>query len=115
MNNKAQSFFKIGIVGCLILGFAFYGLYKAKGFLSGPQIIINEPQNGQAFQGSYIKVAGQAKNIASIFLNGKPIFIDETGLFDENLLLARGYNIMEVKVVDKFGRITEERREVVLK
>jgi len=115
MNNKVQSFLKIGVIVCLIAGFAFYGLYKAKNFLGGPQITLKEPQNGQVFQGSYIKVAGQAKNIASIFLNGKSIFIDETGLFNENLLLARGYNIMEVKVVDKFGRIIKEQREVVLK
>ncbi len=115
MNNKAQSFLKIGVVVCLIIGFAFYGLYKARNFLTGPQITVSEPRNGQVFQGSYIKVAGQAKNIASIFLNGKPIFIDETGLFKENLLLARGYNIMEVRAVDKFGRIIAERREVVLK
>lgn len=115
MNTRIQLFLKIGIIIILVLAFGIYGLYKAHVFLAGPKITIESPENGQVFQNSYITVAGKASDIASIFLDGRRIFVDESGNFKENLLLARGYNIIEVRAVDKFGRKIAERREVVLK
>lgn len=115
MNNRVQFFFKIGLISALIAGFGIYGLYNARGFWEGPEITIESPKNGQVFHNSYITVKGKAKNIASILLDGRVIFVDENGNFSENLLLAKGYNIMEAKAVDKFGKEVKARREVVLK
>ncbi len=114
MRNRAQLFFKIGAVALLVAGFGIYGLFKAWGFLEGPKIIIDEPKSGRVFKNSYINVRGQAKNIASISLNGRRIFIDENGAFSENLLLAMGYNIMQMEAADKFGRSIKEKREIIL-
>ena len=115
MRIKIQTFFKIGAILIFVLIFTVYGLYKARGFLAGPKIKINEPENGQVFQNSLISVNGKAENVALIYLNGRQIFTDENGLFKESLLLAKGYGIITIEAKDKFGRIIKKTREVALK
>ncbi len=112
---RINFFFKAALIFSLVAGFGIYGAYKARGFMAGPEIALESPRNGEVAANSYVNVKGRAKNIASISLNGRMIFVDENGNFKENLLLARGYNIMEVKAVDKFGKEVKVRREVILK
>jgi hypothetical protein len=104
-----------GIILILIFLFVIYGLFKAENFLSGPKIVIEAPKNGQTFTVSAVEIEGQAKNISLFYLNGRQIFTDKDGKFKESLLLARGYNIIELKAKDKFNREVKEIRELVLK
>ncbi|MBI4692161.1 MAG: hypothetical protein HY773_01825 [Candidatus Terrybacteria bacterium] len=110
-----RSVFKVGFIIILVVGFAAYGLYKSKDFLGGPKIIIESPVNGQTVSNSYLEIKGAAKNVSLLYLNGRQIFTDRNGVFKENLLLARGYNIIEVSAKDKFNREIRLKREVVLK
>lgn len=91
-----------------------YFLYQARGYLLGPKIIINSSQPAEVIHDSYLEVKGQALNITSLYLNGRQIFTDEHGFFSEGLLLAKGYNIIEITATDKFGRVRKEKREVIL-
>ena len=103
------------IILILIFLFAVYGLIKAENFLLGPKIAINTPGDGQVFTASDIEINGQANNISLLYLNGRQIFTDKDGNFKEIILLARGYNIVELKAKDKFNREIRELRELVLK
>ena len=103
------------VVLILIFVFVIYGLFKAENFLLGPKIVIESPKNGQVFTFSDIEISGQASNISLFYLNGRQIFTDKEGRFKESLLLARGYNIIELKAKDKFNREIKEIRELVLK
>jgi len=103
------------IILVLIFVFIVYGLFKAENFLLGPKIIIEAPLNGQVFTAPDIEVSGRANNISLFYLNGRQIFTDKEGNFKESLLLAKGYNIIEVKAKDKFNREIRELRELVLK
>ena len=80
----------------------------------GPKISIDAPSNGEVVRNSYLEVRGQAFNVASLSLNGRPVYTDEAGNFKEGLLLSAGYNIIELIATDKFGRMKKEKREVVL-
>lgn len=93
---------------------AGYFLYQARGYLFGPKITLDNPLAGEVIHDSYLEVKGQALNISSLSLNGRQIFTDENGNFKEGLLLAKGYNIIELTATDKFGRVKKEKREVVL-
>lgn len=99
----------------LILSFGFYGISKSWGFLNGPEIIIESPVDFQKANNSYMEIKGKAEYVSSLYLNGNQIFTDENGNFKENLLLAKGYNIIIIEAQDKFGRTTKEKREIVLK
>jgi hypothetical protein len=115
MIPKSQLFFGSGLLILLIFSFGIFGLYKARDFLLGPKIVIESPSNGQTVSSSYLEIKGAAKNISLLYLNGRQIFTDQEGNFKENLLLARGYNIIEVSAKDKFNREARIKREVVLK
>lgn len=92
-----------------------YFIYQARGFILGPQITIFSPKEGEALANGYLLVKGEAANISSLFLNGRLIFVDERGEFEHGLLLASGYNIIEIVAEDNFGREVKERRAVVVK
>ncbi len=105
---------KIILVVSAILFLGGYFLYQGRGYLFGPQIFIESPKIGEVVSTSYIEVKGRVLNISSLSLNGRQIFTDEHGVFSEGLLLARGYNIIELTATDKFGRVKKEKREVIL-
>jgi hypothetical protein len=106
---------KIMIIAVLIGGFSFYGLFKARDFLAGPKISIESPKDGETVSSSYIEVKGKAKNVSLLSLDGRQIYASQDGIFKENLLLAKGYNIIELSAKDKFNREIKLIREVVLK
>jgi len=103
------------IILTLIFIFAVYGLFEAENFLTGPKITINAPQNGQVFTSSDTEISGKVSNISLLYLNGRQIFTDKNGNFKETILLAKGYNIVELRAKDKFGREIKKLQELVLK
>ncbi len=105
---------KLILLFILVAALAGYFFYQGRGYLSGPEIIIESLYTGEVVHDSYIAVKGHAFNISALTLNGRQIFTDEKGFFNEGLLLARGYNIIELTATDKFDRIKKERLEVVL-
>ncbi len=55
-----------------------------------------------------LKVTGNAKNATSLTLNGREISIDQSGNFNETIMLLSGYNVITIKAEDKFGYTDEE-------
>ncbi len=95
--------------------FLLYGLYESYKLLSGPKIVILEPQNGAAFEKNLIDIKGTAKNVAFLNLNDRPIFVDKQGNFSEKILLLSGYNIMTLKGEDRFKKKVEKQMQFFLK
>lgn len=113
--RNARFFIGTTVIAILAASFAVFGLYKAKDFLSGPEITVKSPSNGQTISNSYLEITGMAKNISSLRLNGNQIFTDEKGFFKQGLLLAKGYSIIEISAQDKFGRNVEKKLEIIMK
>lgn len=111
--KKTKILTGIGIVILLLISFGVYGLYKAKDFLAGSDIIMKSPKNGQRVSRAYNTIKGKVVNVSSLRVNGRRIFADEEGNFETNLLLAAGYNIIEVQASDKFNRKVKKIIEVV--
>ena len=86
---------------CLIVGYS--GL-KLKNVLIGPQITIVSPADGATIKKNLVAVKGRAERISQIYLNGRKVFTDEQGNFNEPYLLASGYNMLEMMANDQFGR-----------
>ena len=91
----------VSLVVLLIIGYS--GL-KLKNFLTGPEITIVSPSDGATIKKNLVNVKGRAERISQIYLNGKKIFTDEEGNFNEQYLLASGYNLLEIIARDQFGR-----------
>lgn len=99
----------ITLVALLIIGYS--GL-KLKNFLTGPQLTILSPYDGQTIKRNLVEVKGKAERISQIYLNGKKIFTDEEGNFKENYLLANGYNLLEIVAQDQFGRKIDKKLQL---
>lgn len=106
---------RISVFICLFLFFLAYFFYQSKDFIFGPKIVIFDPPNNFISKSSHVIVQGQAEKISSLYLDGRQIFTHEDGGFKEDLLLASGYNIIEVAANDKFGRKIIKQIAVVVK
>ena len=80
-----------------------YVMYQARFLIEGPKLyLIDEPDSIQNSQ--LVHLRGKASNISTINLNGRQIFTDRTGYFDEALLLENGYTIATIQATDRYGR-----------
>lgn len=99
--------------GAIFLVIAGYAIYQSKNLIEGPVLNVLSPYDGQTFEKSLIDVRGKVKNISFITLDGKQIFTDEDGNFEEKLLLLPGTNIIEIDTKDKFDNVKKEVLRVV--
>jgi hypothetical protein len=106
---------KIILIAFIILVIAGYTYYQSRALISGPEVTVESPPDGESFNDSLVKIKGNAKNIIRLSLNDKTIFIDEKGAFNEKLLIYKGLNIIEIKAEDKFGRTKNKILRLVLK
>ncbi len=113
MSKPAPSLKVILVVGLLLVA-GIYAYFRVKDFVTGPVIKVNNPQDGQTFENKVAQISGRAERISYLYLNGRQIFTDEEGRFSEDLLLLGGYNIIELKANDRFGRTVIKNLHLVL-
>lgn len=92
-----------------------YGMYRAKTIAEGPKVFIESPEDGSLLSESLVTISGTAKNISFLNLNGAQIFTDESGRFEEKILLSYGYNVITLEAKDRFGRKTEKSLQLMYK
>ncbi len=100
----------LGLLGTAAL--IFYTLFQARFMIQGPQITITQGIPVSSNE-RIVTIAGIAKNITKITLNGRQIFTDEYGGFTEALVLENGYTIATIAAVDRYGRETSVAQPVV--
>jgi hypothetical protein len=113
--HATRKFLKIVIISFVILCILGYTGYEIQKVIFGPRITVSYPKNDSTVSDSYIEVTGMAKNITSISMDDRSIFVDQKGNFNEEILLSPGYNAVTIKASDKFGRNTEKVIEVIYK
>ncbi len=91
-----------------------YGLLEARHLISGPSIIIDIPSNYTTFEDGFVRVSGTAKNTENLSLNGGPLPIDETGVFEKIILYPSGSGILTLTATDRFGRQVSEERTIFI-
>jgi len=104
---------KTVVVAFIVLIIFTYSFFKFKNLIYGPEITLFSPQDGSSLKNELIRVKGRAERITQISLNGRKIFTDEEGNFEEPLLLSSGYNFFELRAKDKFGREISKKLQLV--
>lgn len=103
--------FFLALLGLVIL----YALFQARFLILGPRVRISSPANGAVVEAGAITVEGRAGNVAWISMQGRQIYVDENGLFQEKLIAPSGPSIITVSARDRFGRETTKRVEILAK
>ena len=100
--------------GVLLVGtILIYAYYQSLAIIEGPQISVIAPENGITSTTSLVHIYGSVRHAKETTLQGRPIFIDLEGRFSEQLLLAEGYNIIELTAKDAQGREIKRKLELV--
>jgi hypothetical protein len=98
-----RSLVYVMVMGAAATAILLYVLFQARFLIQGPQIaLIEEPASVQNSQ--VVHLRGTARNITKISLNGRQIFTDKVGYFDEALVLENGYTIATIQATDRYGR-----------
>ncbi len=101
--------------GLLLAFFFVYFAFSFENLWRGPQIAIDFPTDGVLLDGAEVAVSGHARVVANLELNGRPIYTDGDGNFEEKLILSPGLNIIELKAEGRFGSVKKEQRMVMIK
>jgi hypothetical protein len=92
-----------------------YGAFRAKNLVTGPEVTIVSPADGALVESSLVSISGTARNISFLTLNGDKIFTDESGAWNEHVLLSYGYNTVTLKAEDRFGRTIVKTLQLIYK
>jgi hypothetical protein len=96
----------------LLCLFVAYTLFQARFLLTGPIVTFtNQPEQIQKTR--LITIEGIAENIVRMTLNGRQIYTDKNGYFEEDLVLENGYTVTNIQVHDRYGRSRSYIKEFV--
>ena len=112
---KPGSILKITSVGILVLFTVIFAYFKAHDLLLGVKITIDTPTNGETLSQPFIVIKGRAPGNTLLTLNGAKVLTDATGSFQKEMLLGLGYNIVEIRALDRFNREDRKTLELVYK
>ena len=97
------------IVTVILFG---YLIYQARFLILGPQVTLTEAGHSPITTQT-VELKGTAANITHMTLNGRAIFTDQAGVFQETLVLNHGYNLITITARDRYGREHSIIREFV--
>ena len=107
---------KILQVSALVLFFGLigaYAYYRSHDLLFGVKISGVNIVNGSTSKEKVIQVKGNAKNATNLYLDDREISVDLAGNFEETVVLLSGYNIINLKAVDKFRHRDEQYYQLI--
>ena len=113
MNSSAKKIIKIAGLSVFFIFIIIYAILGSKDLIFGVKIRNVNLVDGATITENIIKLTGNAKNAINLTLNGREISIDQNGAFSETIALLLGYNIINIKVKDKFGHIDEKNYKLM--
>lgn len=87
----------------LIVTPLLYGAFRIYPLLRGPTVVVAYPYDGATVSSSTFVVKGTAERASTLLLQGKPITINEQGVFSETLVASTPYTILILVATDKYG------------
>jgi hypothetical protein len=114
MVEDTKKILKIGSFSIFFLLILVYAFFTSKGVIFGVKIKNVNLVDGLTVTESVIKVSGNAKNATELTLNGREISIDQAGNFEETIALLPGYNVINLKALDKFGNKDQKNYKLIL-
>lgn len=109
----AGRFVKIGMFGIVSVGLIFYFGIQVRAILLPPELMIFGPADGVLTQDATVKVFGQTEKSANVRINGTAVLLTNEGMFETEIALERGLNVIKIEGTKRYSRQTIEYRRVV--
>ncbi len=113
MNQDAKKTLKIGLVSILFLFIVVFVFFNSRNLIFGVKIKNVNLKDNLKVSESIFEITGTAKNAVKLSIDGREISVDQKGNFDETIALLSGYNLVNIKAQDKFGKIDEKNYKVM--
>lgn len=115
--SRARPQLRSGLIGggLVLLALIVYLLFQYRYAIINPPLTITQPLEQQVIGSESVTVAGTTDPNASIFINGKPIIVEENGEFTETISVFPGVQTISIVSVNKFKRETKEERRIIVK
>lgn len=104
----------VGIIIFLTTVTLGYLVWQVWSVSADPKLLIIAPAEDIGVSSRSILLRGSAEPGARVYVNGQEIAIDESGEFQEVLNLSEGTNQLLIRAENRFGKITEIERVVVV-
>ena len=101
--------------GTALLFFAWFFIVQIVGFTGVPGLRIDEPPPRVVIETPIIRVRGTTEKESQLTVNGREITMNGNGAFDQEIELASGLNTLRFLTQNRFGKIAEETKYVVVK
>ena len=115
MSILSKKTFKTILLALFFLFIVVYAFFRSHDLVFGVKIKNVNLEDGATVEDSALHITGNAKNAINLTLNGREISIDQAGNFDETIALLSGYNVINIKAVDKFEYTDEKNYKLMLK
>ena len=113
MRQDAKKIARIISLSILFLFIIVYAFFTSKDLIFGVKIRNVNIVDGAKVTVSVLEITGNAKNAINLTLNGREISVNQQGDFNETISLLSGYNIVNIKAQDKFGKIDEKNYKLI--
>lgn len=90
-------FFSITALSALIF-------YNTKDIIFGAPLSLETIHDGETVNENFLPINGKAKHSFEVEINGRQVALSKDGVFSDGVVLSPGYNVIEVKGQDRFGR-----------
>jgi hypothetical protein len=102
-----------GLSIIIIAGISIYFFYQLSFLIKPPELIIEHPSEDLIINEGKILVKGKTQINAEVSINGGGVWLDEEGVFNQEILLQEGINVIKIIAVNKFGRKNEMIRKII--
>lgn len=113
--GQVKRIITFSLISIFVLMILVYSAFEIRRYVTGPEIIIENPSNNFVSDKSLIKIEGKAINITEVKINDNKIYMDEEGNFSQEILLSYGFNVFKISGIDRFGRETQKILDIIYK
>lgn len=96
-----------------ILAVAGLAIFNMRDILFGAPLSLTAPRDGSSVASDIFPISGIAKHADAVTVDGGSIPVDQNGAFSDEVILSPGYNVVQVALLDRFGRETVKTLHIV--
>ena len=109
---KRANFSQLFFITLLFAVLAFFLLFQYKDAILSPSVKITSPSENQVFRSTSIVVSGQTNPENVVYVNSFPVSVNDDGTFKKVISVFSGKTEIVIRVVNRFNKTTEIKRDI---
>jgi len=103
--------FILGISAVILIVLGYLGVQYRK-FVSPPDLVVTNPNEGQSIDELIINISGETDSDAIVLANNQPILVDVDGVFSQELEIEESTEEITIKAISRSGKESVIHRKI---